>query len=117
MLQFAAILPAHLPTQTFHHPANPHYPILLLLTRSRPPVTTTLKFSNRAISLTAPRIWNDLPPELRAFPVRSPSLKITHHHPLASLSVTHKVFHSKLKCNRFKYSYPHSSHPLLFQSP
>src|SRR6218665_3748170 len=30
-----------------------------------PPVTSHLMFSNRAISITAPRLWNDLPPELR----------------------------------------------------
>src|SRR6218665_1619145 len=35
------------------------------LTLSRPPVTSHLMFSNRAISITAPRLWNDLPPELR----------------------------------------------------
>src|SRR6218665_3267669 len=34
------------------------------LTLSRPPVTSHLMFSNRAISITAPRLWNDLPPEL-----------------------------------------------------
>src|SRR6218665_2956364 len=31
---------------------------------SRPLVTSHLMFSNRATSITAPRLWNDLPPEL-----------------------------------------------------
>src|SRR6218665_4214853 len=40
------------------------------LTLSRPPVTSHLTFSERAISVTAPRLWNDLPwPELRTFSI------------------------------------------------
>src|SRR6218665_3294064 len=57
------------------------------LTRSRPPVTSHLMFSNRAISITAPRLWNDLPPELRTISSPPPpSLPITTHPP--PLSVT-----------------------------
>src|SRR6218665_2908689 len=44
------------------------------LTLSRPPVTSHLMFSKRAISVTAPRLWNDLPPELRTF------FYLHHHH-------------------------------------
>src|SRR6218665_2868275 len=43
------------------------------LTLSRPPVTSHLTFSKRAISVTAPRLWNDLPPELRTFSLPPPS--------------------------------------------
>src|SRR6218665_1152842 len=51
------------------------------LTLSRPPVTSHLMFSNRAISITAPRLWNDLPPELRTISSPPPpSLPITRHH-------------------------------------
>src|SRR6218665_1585047 len=51
------------------------------LTLSRPPVTSHLMFSNRAIPITAPRLWNDLPPELRTFSSPPPpSLPITRHH-------------------------------------
>src|SRR6218665_643368 len=51
------------------------------LTLSRPPVTSHLIFSNRAISTTAPRLWNDLPPELRTIYLPPPpSLQITRHH-------------------------------------
>ena len=63
-----------------------------VLTLSRPPVTTHLKFSNRAISNTAPRLWNDLPPEFRTFSVPPPSSPITHHHlPQAPLSITPRL--------------------------
>src|SRR6218665_2734489 len=51
------------------------------LTLSRPPVTSHLTFSKRAISVTAPRLWNDLPPELRTFSLPPPSsLQIIKHH-------------------------------------
>src|SRR6218665_1422124 len=72
------------------------------LTLSRPPVTSHLMISNRAIwpiSITAPRIWNDLPPELRTISSPPPpSLPITRHrlNP-PPLSVTPRAFHSKLK--------------------
>ena len=46
--------------------------------------------SNRAISITAPRRWNDLPPELRTISSPPPpSLQITRHHlPPPPLSAT-----------------------------
>src|SRR6218665_1068947 len=78
------------------------------LTLSRPPVTFHLMFFNRAISITAPRLWNDLPPELRTISSPPPpSLPITTHPPPPS--VTPRAFHSKLKCNLFKLSYPDPS--------
>jgi hypothetical protein len=88
------------------------------LTLSRPPVTSRLKFSNRAISHTAPRLWNDLPSELRKLSVSSPSSStihpspplITHHQlPQSPLSISPHAFHSKLKSYLFKNSYPDSS--------
>jgi len=53
-----------------------------LLTLSPPPVTSHLMSFNRAISITAPRRWNnDLPPELRTISLPSPPLlPITRHH-------------------------------------
>src|SRR6218665_1948729 len=51
------------------------------LSLSRPPVPSHLTFSKRAISVTAPRLWNDLPPELRTFSLPPPSsLQIIKHH-------------------------------------
>src|SRR6218665_3983690 len=81
---------------------------------SRPPVTSHLMFSNRALSITAPRLWNDLPPELRTISSPPlPSLPITRHHlHLPPLSVTPRTFHSKLKSHLFNLSYPApSDHP------
>ena len=82
------------------------------LTLSRPPVRSHLKFSNRAISISAPRLWNDLPPEFRSFSVPSSSFLITHHNlPQAPLSITPRAFHSKLKTLLFTISYPISTDP------
>src|SRR6218665_2607088 len=80
------------------------------LTRSRPPVTSHLTFSKRAISVTAPRLWNYLPPELRTFSLPQPaSLQIIKHHPHhAPLSVNLRAFHSKLKSHLFKLPFPDS---------
>ena len=84
-----------------------------VLTLSRPPVTTHLKFSNRAISNTAPRLWNDLPPEFRTFSVPPLSSPIIHHHlPQAPPSINPKAFRSKIKSFLFKNSYPDSSDPV-----
>src|SRR6218665_1945481 len=59
------------------------------LTLSRPPVTSHLMFFNRAISITAPRLWNDLPPELRTISSPPPpSLPFTRHHLHPPLSIT-----------------------------
>src|SRR6218665_770193 len=78
------------------------------LTLSRPPVNSHLPFSKRAISVTAPRLWNDLPPELRTFSLPPPpSLQsIKHHLHHAPLSVTPRAFHSNLKSHLFKLSFP-----------
>src|SRR6218665_1588669 len=60
------------------------------LTLSRPLVTAHLMFSNLAISTAAPRLWNNLPPQLRTSTLPPPpSLQITRHHlHPAPLSVT-----------------------------
>src|SRR6218665_1993454 len=89
------------------------------LTLSRPPVTSPLTFSKRAISVTAPRLWNDLPPELRTFSLPQPSsLQIIKHHlQHAPLSVPPRVFHSKLKSHLFKLSFPDSPDSISSHSP
>src|SRR6218665_4093631 len=89
------------------------------LTLSRPPVTSRLTFSKRAISVTAPRLWNDLPPELRTFSLPPPSsLQIIKHHlQHAPLSVTPWAFHSKLKSHLFKLSFPDSPDSFSPHSP
>src|SRR6218665_1792101 len=75
-------------------------------------------FPTGAISITAPRLWNDLPPELRTMSSPPPpSLQITRHHlHPPPLSVIPRAFHSKLKSHIFKHSYPdpsdQSPHPI-----
>jgi len=63
-LQLHTVLSAHSASRTFHHPANPLYQARSSssFTLSKPPVTSHLMFSNRAISITVPGLWNDLPP-------------------------------------------------------
>src|SRR6218665_2324688 len=102
-MQHTSILPTLILTSVVHHPTTSFNPILIhstrsssCLTLSRPRVTSHLMFSNRAISITAPRLWNDLPPELRTISSPPPpSLPITRHHlHLPPLSVTPRTFHS-----------------------
>src|SRR6218665_1627245 len=83
-LQFPAVFPAHVLSRTLHHPANPLYSIIILSHPFSTPFTSQLVFS------TAPRLWNDLPPELLAISLPPPpSLPITRHHlHPAPLSIT-----------------------------
>src|SRR6218665_1850272 len=79
------------------------------LTLSRPPVTSHLMFSNRAISITAPRLWNDLPPELDPHHFFASTAVIANHKTSSSSasSIRHpRAFHSKLKSHLFKHSFP-----------
>src|SRR6218665_2266006 len=109
-LQFPAVFPAHgtfansspssQPALLDHHPVSPFLDL--------GSVTSHPMFSNQAISITAPRLWNDLPPQLRTISLPPPpSLPITRH--LPPLSVTIRAFHSKLKCHLFEHSYPDPS--------
>src|SRR6218665_2327995 len=63
------------------------------------------------ISVTASRLWNDLPPELRTFslPPLSSLQIIKHHLYHAPPAVCHpRAFHSKLKSHLFKLSFSDS---------
>ena len=72
----------------------------------------------RAISIIAPRLWNDLTPELRTFFLPPPSpFPITNHHlHPASLFNTPGLPTQKLYCHLFKSSYPDSSDHSSFHS-
>src|SRR6218665_387702 len=77
--------------EPFSQPALPDHPAVSPFLDPRSPlVITYLTFSKRAISVTAPRLWNDLPSELRTFSLPPPSsLQIIKHHlQHAPLSVT-----------------------------
>src|SRR6218665_3718264 len=71
---------------------------------------TAISVTAPAISVTAPRLWNDLPPDLRTFSLPPPSSlqSIKHHLHHAPLSVTPRAFHSKLMSHLFKLSFPAS---------
>ena len=88
-----------------NQPALPNHPPFSLYISTSGHYSS--QFSNWAISDTAPRLRNELPPEFRTFSVPPPSSLITYHHlPEAPLSITPKIFHSKLKSFLFKNSYP-----------
>src|SRR6218665_1394574 len=112
-LQFPAVFAAQVPSRTLHHPSNPFYSITCIIILSHPfstPGHSHLMFSNRDIypSLHAPRLWNDVPPELRTISLPPPpSLPITRHPP--PLSVTPSCLPLKLKCHLFKHSHPDQS--------
>ena len=75
-----------------------------------PPVSTTLKFSDRSFRNSCPRLWNSLPINLRFI---APD---THHfttvisstpsHPCRALSLSRNQFLSCLKTHLFTLSYP-----------
>src|SRR6218665_3176252 len=73
----------------FSQPALPDHPPVSPFLDPRSP-SSHLTFSKRARSVTAPRLWNDLPHELRTFSLPPPSsLQIIKHHlHHAPLSVT-----------------------------
>src|SRR5262247_3637048 len=66
------------------------------LTLSRPSPVSSLKFSNRSISNAAPRLWNELPPELRKY----------SNSPSSLLDLSPGSFLYKLKTFLFRKSYP-----------
>src|SRR6218665_2948770 len=76
------------------------------LSLSRPPVSSSLKFCNRSFAYAAPTLWNGLPKDLRQFEhPPNPPLNFTYP-PLALSSAR---FHSRLKTELFKISYPGST--------
>src|SRR6218665_1151448 len=84
------------------------------LTLSRPPVTSHLMFSKRAIFVTAPHLWNGLPSELRTFSLPPPSSFqiIKHHLHHAPLSVTPGL--STRNCSPTSSSSLSLTHLILF---
>ena len=76
------------------------------LSLSLPPVSSSLKFCNRSLVYAAPALWNRLPKDLRQFA----------HHPISPLNsnspplaLSSSAFHSRLKTELFKISYPDST--------
>src|SRR6218665_3929071 len=86
--------PMHVPSRILHHPTNPLYSISILSHLFSIPCSChfsshVLQPSHIQLSTTAPRLWNDLPPELRTIYLPPPpSFPITRHHlPPPPLSV------------------------------
>ena len=97
--------PAHFPAH-FSPSANPLYPTILRFNTSSHYLFQVLQPIH--ISITAPCLWNGLPPELHTFIFLSHHRKITHHHLLlVPLSITH----SKWKHHLFNYSFLTHSRP------
>ena len=74
-----------------------------VVTLSRPPLppsSSCKKILDRSFSYTAPRLWNDLPPNLRHPKPVSDTCSA------ASIALSRKTFHSKLKTHLFQASYP-----------
>src|SRR6218665_813864 len=77
---YSRLLDMHLRGVIVHHPVSAFLDLRSLL-------RAYLMFSNRVISITAPRLWNDLPPELCTISLHlppPPSLTITRHHNYSS---------------------------------
>src|SRR6218665_2286090 len=95
-IHFRVMLLTYNSLQYSNHPANPFYQAVLLSQSFSTPVTGHLILSNRAMSITALRLWNDLPPEFRTFsfpPVSS--LPINHLHHLSQCFPTCVPRHSQ----------------------
>ena len=83
-----------------------HHVTLLLKSLHWPKVQERIHFKVLSlIYITAPRLWNDLPPELRTLYLPLPSLPVIKHHlhPTPQ-SITPRAFYSKLKCYPIKNS-------------
>ncbi|PGH37857.1 MAG: hypothetical protein CRN43_18665, partial [Candidatus Nephrothrix sp. EaCA] len=76
------------------------------LSLSRPPVSSSLKFCNRSFAYAAPTLWNGLPKDLRQF-ANPPNPPLNFIYPPLALSSA--TFHSRLKTELFKISYPGST--------
>src|SRR6218665_1864862 len=69
-------------------------------------ISSSLKFYNRSFAYAAPTLWNGLPKDLRQF-AHPPNPPLNFTYPLLALSSP--TFHSRLKTEIFKISYPGST--------
>ena len=75
-----------------------------LVTLNRPSNNSRLKITNRSFRLTAPALWNSLPPDLHHFSPHSTSSQPNLNSLLFSLSPSD--FLKKLKTHLFHFSFP-----------
>ena len=82
-----------------------------VVTLSRPPTSSSLKITNRSFRYAPPHLWNQLPVSFRQPCTKHPADDVTYsnststYSPL-SPSITHSLFHSRLKTHLFHKSFP-----------
>ena len=82
-----------------------------VVTLSRPPTSSSLKITNRSFRYASPHLWNQLPVSFRQPCTKHPADDVTlsnspsTYSPL-SPSITHSLFHSRLKTHLFHKSFP-----------
>jgi hypothetical protein len=74
------------------------------VTLLRPPVQSRLKITDRSFTHHAPKLWNNLPKELRLHAAHHPHSN--QPYPLPLLALSPSQFHSKLKTHLFHLSFP-----------
>ena len=82
-----------------------------VVTLSRPPTSSSLRITNRSFRYASPHLWNQLPVSFRQPCTKHPADDVTLSNspptcsPL-SPSITHSLFHSRLKTHLFHKSFP-----------
>ena len=82
-----------------------------VVTLSRPPTSSSLRTTNRSFRYASPHLWNQLPLSFRQPCIKHPADDVTLSKspptcsPL-SPSITHSLFHSRLKTHLFHKSFP-----------
>ena len=82
-----------------------------VVTLSRPPTSSSLRITNRSFRFASRHLWNQLPVSFRQPCTKHPADDVTlsnsppTYSPL-SPSITHSLFHSRLKTHLFHKSFP-----------
>jgi len=81
-----------------------------IVTLSRPPTYSSLRITNRSFRYASPHLWNQLPVSFRQPCTKHrPDVTLTNSPPTCSPlspSITHSLFHSKVKTHVFHKSFP-----------
>jgi len=82
-----------------------------VVTLSRPPTSSSLKITNRSLRYVSPHLWNQLPVSFGQPCTKHPADDVTlcNSPPTCSQlspSITHSLFHLRLKTHLFHKSFP-----------